>query len=306
MTDVRTPKHKMKRFQKLRDIKLSFLKEPKKSAAFVQYVFREQNRKIQLVYKSLEKNNFFRWKNSDFGALPPRSAIGLLEPDDYQIFLLEPLPVPDEELASALQWRLKDLMNQPVSDVIIDYFFLPKRKSDDKSMLVAIVLDKKKQKAKLDAWKPFGSLAINRITIPEMALAGLTSLYEKGNEMSSLIFYIYQNTLVVVLTAQQTFYFCRRIELCASDGVKRPTQDIALELVRLLDYFQQQWRQPAPKRYFVVNETDSHLELLGEIQKVLSLPLQGYAFDNYYVQTDAMPTSCYLSLGALLWEHRGA
>lgn len=301
MTDALAVRAKLK---KLKQIKLPFLKVPQKSAPFVQYVFREQNRKIQLISKSLDRKNFYTWKNSEFNTLSPRSGIGLLEPDEYQLFLIEPLPVSEDELASALQWRLKDLMNQPISDVFVDYFFLPKRKSDDRSMIVAVVLDKKMQKAKLDAWKQLGSLALKRITIPEIALAGLTSLYEKGNEMSSLIFYIHRNTLIVVLTAQQTFYFCRRIDLCAPDGIQRPTQDIALELVRLLDYFQQQWRQPAPKRYFVLNETDSHLELLGEIQKTLSLPLQGYAFDQYYVQVEGMPTSGYLSLGALLWEHR--
>ena len=50
------------------------------------------------------------------------TTVAAFEPQAYQLLHLEPPEVPDEEIRAALRWRIKDLINYPAEQAIIDLY----------------------------------------------------------------------------------------------------------------------------------------------------------------------------------------
>lgn len=57
-----------------------------------------------------------------YQGLPCRA---LMARGSYQFLLTDAPNVPAEELGDALRWRIKDLINMPVNEAVVDAFFLP-------------------------------------------------------------------------------------------------------------------------------------------------------------------------------------
>ena len=49
----------------------------------------------------------------------------VLNPDEYQLHLVESPDVPDSELREAVRWRIRDLIDFPVDEAAIDVFDMP-------------------------------------------------------------------------------------------------------------------------------------------------------------------------------------
>ncbi len=49
----------------------------------------------------------------------------VLHPAAYQMLLLDSPDVPAEDLGAAMRWRIKDLISEPLEDVVVDAFALP-------------------------------------------------------------------------------------------------------------------------------------------------------------------------------------
>jgi hypothetical protein len=49
----------------------------------------------------------------------------VLAPGQYQLLLMDALEVPEEEMAKAIRWRLKGLVEYPINDIALDVFIVP-------------------------------------------------------------------------------------------------------------------------------------------------------------------------------------
>ncbi len=68
------------------------------------------------------------------------SCVSLLNRDDYQLLMMESPPVPKDEMKLALRWRIKDLIDTPVTEVTLDSFDVPApRGAEDSKSVYAVV-----------------------------------------------------------------------------------------------------------------------------------------------------------------------
>lgn len=178
----------------------------------------------------------------------------LLGPDDYQLFLIESLPVAKDEFNDALEWRIRSLINYPVEEAVLDHFLLPAKKATPKSPMVAAVSAKQSTLSRLiDTFKN-SNLMITDIAIPELAMRTLTAFYE-NDEKSTGFIYFYPNAAILNITLQKTLYFTRRINFIApQEATPSAYEKLSLEIMRYFDYFQSQWRHPSPTRIFIAAE----------------------------------------------------
>ena len=49
----------------------------------------------------------------------------ILAPGLYQLLLMDALEVPEEEMAKALRWHLKGMIDYPLNDIAVDMFLVP-------------------------------------------------------------------------------------------------------------------------------------------------------------------------------------
>jgi MSHA biogenesis protein MshI len=206
----------------------------------------------------------------------------ILPPENYQLILLEKLPVPDVEFQAAIRWKIKDLITFPTDDAVIDSFNVPPSNiaSAKKNIMVAV--------SQLSYLQPLADiinesgLNLTIVDINELALRNIASLYEQDDNSVAMIF-LQEKSSKIIVTRQKTFYFSRRLDWglnvvsdAAQDSeiIDRNIDKLSLEIQRSFDYYQSQWRLPAPTKILLAPEIAPAIDIRSYLIKRLTTAVQ--------------------------------
>ncbi|QLF92459.1 MSHA biogenesis protein MshI [Pseudomonas sp. ABC1] len=162
----------------------------------------------------------------------------LLHPSLYQMFLLEAADVPAQELRDAMRWRMKDMVGEPLEQVVIDCFTLPEDAYRGRSRMVYCVAFNKARMLKCDELVRQSGLRLASIDITEMAFRNL-GLLAGAEGINLALLRLRTSEGLVSIQNGADLYMARRIE----HGLARAEQDLSsmtLEIQRSLDYFESQ------------------------------------------------------------------
>ncbi len=209
------------------------------------------------------------------------SCTWVLPPERYQSILLDALPVAESEFQSAIRWKLKGILQYPETDVVIDSFPVPLQKTHDPRKMIVIVA------AQISFLQPYANkiresgLHLKTIDIQELALRNITSQYENDEKTTALI-YLRESGSELIITSQKELYFHRHLDsklstINQADEHANPELDkAALELQRSFDYYQSQWRQPAPARVILATAGLAGDFIAKYLTSRLALPIQTF------------------------------
>ena len=204
----------------------------------------------------------------------------LLTPADYQLFLIESLPVEPEEFNDALRWRIRSLITYPLEDAMLDYFKLPNKKGTTTvSPMIAAVVARFMELSKTIQAMNKGGLRLTTIDIPELAMRNLTNFYE-NDEKSTAFIYFYKDIAILNITHQKTLYFTRHINLFLDDQkTYKNYEELSLDILRYFDYFQSQWRFPSPNRVFFASEKKEVANIAKSLSEFLGLAVEAFSLN---------------------------
>ncbi len=205
------------------------LRQPNQAPQLLQCVFREATPDAQpALLKSLVE---------EFG-LAGMSVNLVLHPAEYQLLLLDCPDVPAEELRDAIRWRVKDLRDEPIENLIVDAFKLPEDAYRGRSQMAycAVML-----KAKMQAFEQLitgAGLRLTSIDISEMAFRNLGFLMGAEGQNQALL-RLRSSEGVITVQNGTDLYMARQVER----GLESAEDDfsaVTLEIQRSLDYFESQ------------------------------------------------------------------
>ena len=168
----------------------------------------------------------------------------VLHPVYYHLVLAERPEVKGDELASAIRWKIKELLDFPVEEGAIEYFLLPEDAYRGRQkMLYAAALRKVTLESLVEPVETAG-LSVDCVEIAELALHNITSRYPlEGGGTASL--QLYEGEGFINLVEGGDIYLTRRLDV-GLDKYK-PGKDnthffdaLFLEVKRSLDYFESQ------------------------------------------------------------------
>jgi MSHA biogenesis protein MshI len=227
----------------------------------------------------------------------------LLTSEDYQLFLIETLPVAKDELREALNWRVRSLINYPIEEAVIDYFLIPGKKTAPNQPMVAAITAKAPHLEVTLNLLDKCNLHLTTIDIPELALRNLTALYE-NDEKTTAMLYFQDNTVILNISREKTLYFTRRIPFASTvTNTTNQYETLSLDILRYFDYFQSQWRHPAPTRVFAAAAKGNTAEIAKSLSDYLLVTVEPYAIKNVLLPDNkkAVFESTYLlTLGCAL------
>lgn len=164
----------------------------------------------------------------------------LLHPSQYRNFLLEAPDVPAEELRDAMRWRVKDLLEAPLDDFVVDNLPLPADAYRGRSPMAYCVALAKARMAENEALITGAGLRLQSIDITEMAFRNLGLLVGARDNAGNLaLLRLRSSEGLICIQNGADMYMARRIER----GLARAEQDLdgmILEIQRSLDYFEGQ------------------------------------------------------------------
>ncbi|MDO8907103.1 MAG: hypothetical protein Q7W55_01245 [Pseudohongiella sp.] len=233
----------------------------------------------------------------------------ILSPGDYNIYLVEAPQVEDDEVSSAVRWKIKDLLDMPVDDAVIDVFPAPEHAFQGRSKMLYAVAASRPQIEQLISTVDRAGLALHSIDIPEMAMRNITSQFMDDRNGLAFIS-LKQSGSTLNITRNGQLFLTRRINTpIGPDALMQNDWDmlrdrLALEIQRSLDYFESQMGQSPVSQIMIApreRDTESMMNALadalaspvGVVDFVHDLP----ARDDITLETKG---ACMMSIGAAL------
>lgn len=189
----------------------------------------------------------FAWARSQSRSLGQALRANLLlNSNDYRILPVDAPAVPAEEQRTALRWQIKDLLDFPADEAVIDCLVVPGATQGSHSKRLFAVVS---PQAPVAAWMQRfrgGGLALGAIDIPEMALRNLSVLC--AGDSAHAFLHLGLNSTRLTLVWQRELCSFRQFEVSArniesAQGDERAAllERLALEIQRTTDAFSRQF-----------------------------------------------------------------
>jgi MSHA biogenesis protein MshI len=174
----------------------------------------------------------------------------LLRAGEYDLLMVEAPNVPRAEMKNALRWKVKDLVDYPITEATVDFLEIPVEPgvaAERARQLYAILARNELIQERVEQFERAG-IALQVIEIPETAQRNIAALYEEADRGVALA-YFGPDAGLLTITHRGELYLSRRldvgVEALANDPDGEdggPLERVALEIQRTLDHFERQFR----------------------------------------------------------------
>ncbi len=181
----------------------------------------------------------------------------VLSTSQYNIIQIDRPDVPEEEIAGALKWQIKDLVPCAPENMLLDYFYAPAMPDGTERLYVVCT--------PLDRLKPIveqlnsDKVKLTTITIEEFAFAHLLPFSE---DAQLLVCQQPNEEIFILIVRQGRIVFHRQLRGFAQLGEKTSDElsfglidNLSLEIQKSTDYFERQLKQPVIKAIKVLIPT---------------------------------------------------
>jgi MSHA biogenesis protein MshI len=209
----------------------------------------------------------------------------VLDDKDYQMLSVDPPKVPTEEMAEAVKWKIKDLIQFPVNEAVVDIFSRPEINGVSQDVVDVVVAHKNIIDRKTDFIKKI-DLHLVAIDIPELCYRNYFESTEYHDSNIALVS-VRELCGKLVVINKGNVCFSRSFHVDYKGGLfdDIPENEIVLELQRSLDYYERQMKQVMPSLIVFVGENlvdDKITDITKESfnQKIIVENITGFSFSE--------------------------
>ena len=245
-------------------------------------------------------------------ALKRRSCIVVLDESSYNLIQMDAPPVQDDELVAALRWSVKDLIDYPIDDAVIDVFRVPVQEHRE-AKVYAVVAPRGEIQQTVDFIRKSG-LRIESIDIEQLSIGNIVEQLE-GQEKGIAVLHIDREHGSINLYQNSALYLSRKIdtglarfEALQAQGVDMQNnaesiyEPIILELQRSLDFYEHQFAKPSIRRLLVAPRHPLLQSFCDYASSSTGLQVEFLNLGQVYPDSTALDdqgqTSCLLAIAA--------
>lgn len=247
--------------------------------------------------------------------LEDSKASFILSPSDYKLFLVESPEVEANEMASAVKWKIKDLIDQPVDEMAITVFPVPGDAYRGQNDMVYAVAARKTRIREIVEMVNHAGLELDVIDIPELVMKNLTAVCADDSE--GLAFLDLSGTgSTLNLCKKGAIYLTRHLntrmdaEVMNSNEWESIREKLVLEIQRSLDYYESQMGQSMiPKILLAPRQTDSEA-LANQLNNAMAVKVDSLDISSKLKSDIELPLelqrSCMMAIGGALRSEKAA
>lgn len=234
----------------------------------------------------------------------------VLAPDEYQILQVDAPEVPKQELASALRWHIKDLINFHIDDVVIEHVEMVIQHTSGKQQIQVIVCRQSVIQNYVDllikaqcnltsidiAIFSARNILAHVDTINPSNSTGLLNLWDEYSRISVLLEH------GVGINRQSTIGLNALSFISSEPSSLAIIDTLALEIQRTFDYYESHSRQAAIEQLVIINNGQAISDLAQLFQQRLGVNCNlisiadAISCDN----PDSIPNNCISAIGGAL------
>jgi MSHA biogenesis protein MshI len=227
-----------------------------------------------------------------FGADGVR-VVATLQSTAYSLVQLENPGLEADELREAMRWKVRDLIDFPVEDAVIDVFELPQSRRPGAPRLLYVVVARDTAVAELARLLLDAGLEITAIDIVEMAIRNLATFVDGAQRPRAYLNLCPGQTVIEIADGEQV-YLSRRVlqdyDLEADAAVlQSQMESLALEVQRSLDYFESQYSIGAADRLAVLAPSQKAFDAFAPVAgRFLTVPTARFDAESISGGSDAI------------------
>lgn len=247
-------------------------------------------------------------KLADDHGLRKARCTTLLDPFDYRLLAAEAPPVPPDELAQAMRWRIKDLLDFNVQDATLEVFPSPVKASGSDLRAVYVVVAHNTALRQRIHLLDGANINLEAVDIPELALRNVASLMDAEDRGVALLC-LAENSGFITLTRRDVLYMSRTLNIALDElrdtSERAPLLErIVLEVQRSLDYYVSHLRQAPVDRLVLAPLPSGFPGLEGYFSDRLGIPVSLLRLNTLAQWPSAVPSDleprCLATFGAAL------
>jgi len=191
----------------------------------------------------------------------------VLSQDQYQLFMMDAPKVPEEELRDAVKWKVKDLINYPLEQAVVDVIPLADDCGRAGQKLVYAVVAKKDLILATVETVASAKLHLESIDIGEMSARNLAGVASSGPRGAALV-HLSAGKGSLSLVKNDCLYLSRNFSINYQAGLldDLPVEALVLELQRSFDYYERQLGQVPPADVWLFGEHVSADKITDELR----------------------------------------
>lgn len=238
-------------------------------------------------------------------------CVSAMESKGFTLLLVEAPQVEVSELKAAVRWRIKELLDYPIDEAIIDIFDIPGQQERGRAKLIYVVAAPASGvRAHIDLLEQNG-VGLNAIDIPELCQRNIAAILPE-DQTGVAFLHLRRHGGLLTLTRQGSLYLSRALDtgladLLAEAGggeIAHLLDGIVLQIQRSLDYYESHFSLP-PASALVLAPTEQVIPgMLGHIAGNLGIPVRmldlNALIESEAPLTDAMQATSLLAIGAAL------
>lgn len=173
------------------------------------------------------------------------AVVATLPHASYSLVQLEAPDIPEAELAEAMRWRIKDLIDFPVEEAVVDLVHLPPSNRAGAQPLLYVVVARERDVASVARDLQAAGLDIAAVDIAEMAVRNLSLHLDRPARPRAYLHMQPGQTLIEIVDGERIFLSRRVQQEFDADAdpvvLRAQLENLALEVQRSLDYFESQY-----------------------------------------------------------------
>jgi len=210
----------------------------------------------------------------------------LLNSGEYQLLSVDAPNVPQDELKTAIRWRLKDMLDFHIDDATIDVLDIPgdKNAPERKGAMYAVAAHDQFIKQHQSLFEQVG-IPLSVIDIPEMAQRNISALLEPEDRGLALLSFDNTGGLLTITFAGE-LYLSRRLDVTLAQLLQTDIDQkntcydrTTLELQRSFDHFERQFRFIAVSKLMLAPLGDGGSGLQEYLTANLYMPVETFNLD---------------------------
>jgi len=260
----------------------------------------------------LEKNGV---KLKEYLSTSGYSGVGarvVLHPDLYNIYFIDRPDVADDELKEAVRWKIKDLVDIPLEELLIDAFSLPEDAYGGNQRKAYVVTIKRNEMDRIVQMLGKSGVEIKDVSISELAVENLVQLCEE-EQGGAAILQMRNTGGTLNLSDGGNLYLTRAME-CGISMIKMGQEDVRqegldnllLEVQRSLDFYDSQLGKGRIRKFLMAPMRIKHKIIDDYLQSNLGVKVVSLNINEMFEVEEEIPNDlqahCFAAIGAACGE----
>ena len=237
-------------------------------------------------------------------------VVVVMEPGTYTLLQVEAPNVEAAEQREAVRWRIKDLVEFPVEDAVLEMFPMPHSQRAGSPKLISVVAAPKERVQRIVTELDSVGMELSAIDITELALRDILVCCSPGDSLQAML-YLAPRFGMIEITRGDTLYLNRKIEINGTDleqrggyGLSELMDALVLELQRSMDYQESQFGQGSVSTVFINGLNGRGRELIDFAAENLNTAVSTLQIADRMHGLDSLPMDqverCLPAIGAAL------